>query len=216
MIDDNNDDNDDNDNDDNEEEEEGEDDSDDRKKKKKKKVFKLSLEDTEDFNAKLRKRGVVYISRIPPRMGPLKLKQLLSEYGVVTRLYLAEEDKAVRKRRMKGHKGGGKRYVEGWVEFEKNSVAKRVGNGLNNMPITNHKRNVHYGDLWNMKFLGKKFQWSHLTEKVAYERRVRDQKLRVEIMQAKRENAAYSSLVEAGQKLDHIEARRSKTQTQKQ
>lgn len=51
------------------------------------------------------------------------------------------------------------------------------------------------------------FKWSHLTEKVAYERRVREQKLRVEMMQARRENAAYSQLVETGQKIDKIEAR---------
>ena len=65
------------------------------------------------------------------------------------------------------------------------------------------------GDLWNLKYLHK-FKWSHLTEKVAYERRVREQKLRVEMMQARRENAAYVQMVEAGKKLDKIEARKRK------
>jgi len=65
------------------------------------------------------------------------------------------------------------------------------------------------GDIWNVKYL-RKFKWSHLTEKVAYERRVREQKLRIEMMSAKRENAAYASLVEAGKKLDRIEERRKK------
>ena len=55
-----------------------------------------------------------------------------------------------------------------------------------------------------------KFKWSHLTEKVAYERRVREQKLRVEMMQARRENAAYVQMVETGQKLDKIEERKRK------
>lgn len=55
-----------------------------------------------------------------------------------------------------------------------------------------------------------KFQWSHLTEKVAYERRVREQKLRVEMMQARRENAAYVQMVETGKKLDKIEERKRK------
>ena len=64
------------------------------------------------------------------------------------------------------------------------------------------------GDLWALKYLNK-FQWSHLTEKVAYERRVREQKLRVEMMQARRENASYVELVEAGKKLDRIEERRN-------
>lgn len=65
------------------------------------------------------------------------------------------------------------------------------------------------GDLWNLKYLHK-FKWSHLTEKVAYERRVREQKLRVEMMQARRENANYVELVETGKKLDKIEERKRK------
>jgi hypothetical protein len=65
------------------------------------------------------------------------------------------------------------------------------------------------GVLWNIKYL-KAFQWSHLTEKVAYERRVREQRLRVELMQARRENASYVEMVETGKKLDKIEERKRK------
>ena len=43
-------------------------------KPKKKKVRKLKLSATQDFNAKLQKRGIVYLSRVPPRMGPAKVK----------------------------------------------------------------------------------------------------------------------------------------------
>ena len=181
------------------------------KTKKAKKPHKLSLEDTEDFNAKLKKRGVVYLSRIPPRMGPSKLKKILSEFGNVTRVYLEEEDKAARKRRQRatGSKSGGKRYREGWIEYEDKKIAKRVSQSLNNTPITNHKRNVHFGDLWNLKYLSK-FQWAHLTEKVAFERRVREQKLRIEMVHARKENQAYSNLVEAGKVMDRIENRRKK------
>jgi len=68
---------------------------------------------------------------------------------------------------------------------------------------------LYVGDLWNLKYLHK-FKWSHLTEKVAYERRVREQKLRVEMMQARRENAAYAEMVETGKKLDKIEERKRK------
>jgi ESF2/ABP1 family protein len=55
-----------------------------------------------------------------------------------------------------------------------------------------------------------KFKWSHLTEKVAYERRVREQKLRIEMMHARRENANYVQMVETGKKLDRIEERKRK------
>ena len=67
----------------------------------------------------------------------------------------------------------------------------------------------HYCDLCNLKYL-LKFKRSHLTEKLAYERRVREQKLRVEMMQAKRENAAHAEMVEMSKQLDKIEERRRK------
>lgn len=88
-------------------------------------------------------------------MTPTKLKSLLSDFGEVTRLYLAEEDAAVRKRRRKMSGNGSKRYVEGWVEFASKKVAKHVAASLNTTPISNHKRNPHYGDLWMLKYLPK-------------------------------------------------------------
>lgn len=180
------------------------------KRTKMKKIHKLSLTETEDFNEKLKKRGVLYIARIPPRMTPTKVKALLSDFAEVTRVYLVEEDPTVRKRRRKEHgKSGGKRYVEGWVEMASKRKAKHIAQSLNTTPISNQKRNPHFGDLWNIKYLPK-FKWSHLTEKVAYERRVREQKLRVEMMQARRENAAYVQMVETGKKLDKIEERKRK------
>jgi len=178
---------------------------------KKKKVRKLKVSATEDFNAKLQKRGIVYISRVPPRMTPSKVKTLLSDFGTITRVYLVEEDKTKRKKRRKAGGSGGKRYTEGWVEFESKKRAKEAGEALNMSRITNHKGSPHYDDFWNIKFL-KGFKWSHLTEKVAYERRVREQKLRVEMMEVRRENASYIAQVEAGKKLDHIEERQRRRQ----
>lgn len=184
-------------------------DEEDKAPQKLRKVHKLSLEKTEDFNKKLRRRGVIYVARVPPRMTPTKLKSLLSQFGEVTRVYLVEEDKSVQKRRRKMTGNGSKRFTEGWVEFASKKVAAHVAASLNTTPISNHKRNVHYGDLWNLKYLHK-FKWSHLTEKVAYERRVREQKLRLETLQARKETAAYKQLVETGKKLDKIEERRRK------
>eukprot|EP00815_Leptocylindrus_aporus_P003107 CAMPEP_0116069732 /NCGR_PEP_ID=MMETSP0322-20121206/12499_1 /TAXON_ID=163516 /ORGANISM="Leptocylindrus danicus var. apora, Strain B651" /LENGTH=269 /DNA_ID=CAMNT_0003557225 /DNA_START=1 /DNA_END=810 /DNA_ORIENTATION=- len=179
-------------------------------RKRKRKPHKIDLNELQnDFNVKLSKRGVVYLARVPPRMGPTKVKLLLSQFGTVTRVYLVEEDRAARKRRRKaaGGNAGGKRYIEGWIEFEDKKVAKSVGNELNGTPISNRKRDVHCGELWSVKYL-RNFKWSHLTEKVAYERRVREQKLRVEMMHAKREHAAYAKLVEAGEIMDRIQHRR--------
>ena len=128
-------------------------------KKKKKKVRRLSLTEAENFGAKLRRRGILYVARLPPpRMNPAKIKSILSEFGTVTRVYLAEEDKTARTRRKRLGGGGGKRYTEGWVEFENKKVAKRVGEALNNTQISGQKKSVHYGDLWNVKYL-RKFRW---------------------------------------------------------
>lgn len=178
-------------------------------KPKERKVHKLSLKKTKDFNETLRKRGVLYVARIPPRMTPTKLKTLLSDFGEVTRVFCQEEDAAKRKRRRKLTGNAAKRYTEGWVEFAKKKVAKRCAAALHQQPISNHKRNPHYGDLWSFKYLPK-FQWSHLTEKVAYERRVREQKLRLETATARRETAQYKRLLETGKKLDKIAERKRK------
>jgi len=104
---------------------------------------------------------------------------------------------------------GGKRYMEGWVEFESKKVVKLVGESLNMTRVANQKGSIHYDDLWNMKYL-KGFKWSHLTKKVAYECRVREQKLCVEMMEVRRENSLYVAQVEVGKKLDHIKERRKK------
>jgi ESF2/ABP1 family protein len=178
-----------------------------KKKKGPSAVRRLKVSATQDFNARLERRGIVYLSRVPPRMGPAKVKTLLSDFGEVTRIYLVEEDKSSRKRRRKAGGSGSKRYHEGWVEFDSKKVAKRVGETLNATRVTNHKGSVNYDDMWNIKYL-RGFKWSHLTEKVAYERRVREQKLRVEMMEVRRENASYVGKVEAGRRLDHIEERR--------
>ena len=116
------------------------------KTKKKSSVFgDRFLAQTENFNVKLRKRGVVYVARVPPRMTPTKVKTLLSEFGEVTRVYLVQEDKTVQKRRKKQGGSGSKRFTEGWVEFAKKDIAKHVAASLNNTPITNYKRSSHYG-----------------------------------------------------------------------
>jgi len=139
-------------------------------------------------------------------MTPSKVKTLLSDWGEITRIYLVEEDKTHRKKRRKAGGSSGKRYTEGWIEFASKKIAKLVGSSLNMTPISHHKGNMHHDDVWSVKYL-KGFKWSHLTEKVAYERRVREQKLRVEMMEVKRENAAFVSQLEQGKKMDYIEER---------
>jgi len=85
-------------------------------------------------------------------MTPTKIKSLLSDFAEVTRVYLVEEDASVRKRRKKEFGGsGGKRYIEGWVEFASKRKAKHIAASLNSTPISNHKRNPHYGKINRVK-----------------------------------------------------------------
>lgn len=46
-----------------------------------------------------------------------------------------------------------KRFVEGWVEFKKKSLAKRIAASLNNTAVGGKRRNVARESLWTMKYL---------------------------------------------------------------
>ncbi|KAG7399492.1 Activator of basal transcription 1 [Phytophthora boehmeriae] len=168
----------------------------------------LSREKMEQFKQKAEKRGVVYIARVPPFMKPEKLRHLLGKYGELNRIYLVPEDKALHKKRVSA--GGNRRtkFTEGWIEFEDKKIAKRVAKMLNTTQIGGRKRDYYHDDMWNLKYL-KGFKWDHLTEKIAYENRIRDQKLRMEIAQAKKENEAYLERVDQSKQFEKMEARKA-------
>ena len=49
------------------------------------------LKEAEKYKESLEKRGVIYISRVPPFMKPNKARTMFEHYGEVTRLFLQEE-----------------------------------------------------------------------------------------------------------------------------
>jgi ESF2/ABP1 family protein len=59
--------------------------------KKTKKVKPLTPEELEKFQAARDKTGIVYLSKIPPFMKPVKLRHLLGAFGELGRVYLAPE-----------------------------------------------------------------------------------------------------------------------------
>ncbi|KAJ2424990.1 hypothetical protein GGF41_002591, partial [Coemansia sp. RSA 2531] len=79
-----------------------------------------------------RKSGVVYMSRVPPFMKPIKVRQMLQKYGDIGRIYLIEEDDQRRKRRVKGGGNRKRQFTEGWIEFTNKKYAKAVASMLNN------------------------------------------------------------------------------------
>ncbi|KAJ3065745.1 RNA-binding ATPase activator esf2 [Quaeritorhiza haematococci] len=169
----------------------------------------LTAESLAKFKDRVDKTGVIYLSRIPPFMKPLVLRRLLSRYGELGRIYLVPEDPKITARRKKYKGNKRQNYTEGWVEFMDKKVARAVATMLNAQKIGGKKRSYYHDDLWNMKYLPR-FRWGHLTEQMAYERAVRDQKLRAEMNQAKRENSFYLKNVEKAKMIAAIGEKRKK------
>eukprot|EP00940_MAST-03C_sp_MAST-3C-sp2_P000493 g493.t1 len=179
------------------------------KGKKKRKNKMLDRESLEAFRKKQKRRGVIYLATIPPYMKASKIRNIFSQFDTIHRVYLVPEDKSVYERRKKA--GGNKKpkFVEGWVEFDNKRIAKNVALALNNTRVGKKKHTFYYDDLWNIKYLSK-FKWTQLTEKLAYEKRVRQKRLETEISQAKRENAFYLKRVDEAKAIEHMEAKRKK------
>ncbi|KZV41297.1 hypothetical protein F511_40606 [Dorcoceras hygrometricum] len=159
------------------------------KKEKQKDKRKKSLMNEAE---KADRRGVCYLSRLPPHMNPSKLRQILSKFGEIQRIYLAPEDAAAQVRRKKSGGFRGQEFSEGWVEFTEKIIAKRVAKMLNCQQIGGKKRSSFYYDLWNIKYLSK-FKWDDLTEEIATKNATREQKLALELSAAKRERDFYLS-----------------------
>ncbi|KAJ8015875.1 hypothetical protein DPEC_G00001070 [Dallia pectoralis] len=152
--------------------------------------------------------GIVYIGHIPPRLRPKHMRNMLSLYGEIGRIFLQPEDRSVKRKKKKaGAKASS--FTEGWVEFRDKRVAKRVAASLHNTSMGSRKRSRFISDLWNIKYLHR-FQWCHLSERLAYEMTVLQQRLRTEISQAKRETNFYLANVEKSQNMDKLRKRREK------
>ncbi|KAG0299409.1 RNA-binding ATPase activator esf2 [Dissophora globulifera] len=176
--------------------------------KKANKVKPLTPEALEKFQAARDKTGIVYLSRVPPFMKPVKLRHLLGQFGELGRVYLAPEDAKVAARRKKY--GGNKKqnFTEGWVEFKDKSVAKQVAKSLNTTIIGGNKNSYYHDDMWNIKYLPK-FKWDHLTERIAYENSSRAQRLQAEINQAARENKYILNNIEKAKMIKGMEEKKA-------
>ncbi|XP_041800922.1 activator of basal transcription 1 [Chelmon rostratus] len=152
--------------------------------------------------------GIIYLGHIPPRLRPKHLRNLLSVFGEIGRIFLQPEDHQVRRRK----KQSGLRrcdFTEGWVEFRDKRVAKRVAASLNNTPMGTRKRQRFFSDLWSIKYLHR-FQWTHLSERLAYEQTVLQQRLRTEVSQAKRETNFYLNNVDKSAHLNNLRKKRQR------
>lgn len=73
------------------------------------------LRQAQKYRDNLDKRGVVYLSRIPPFMKPNKIRSILEPLGEITRLFLAEEPSESRMRRKQSGGNGSRQFKEGLV-----------------------------------------------------------------------------------------------------
>eukprot|EP00179_Madagascaria_erythrocladioides_P025707 CAMPEP_0198360428 /NCGR_PEP_ID=MMETSP1450-20131203/138377_1 /TAXON_ID=753684 ORGANISM="Madagascaria erythrocladiodes, Strain CCMP3234" /NCGR_SAMPLE_ID=MMETSP1450 /ASSEMBLY_ACC=CAM_ASM_001115 /LENGTH=79 /DNA_ID=CAMNT_0044067435 /DNA_START=19 /DNA_END=255 /DNA_ORIENTATION=+ len=71
-------------------------------KKRKRVVQPLTDEALEEFQKEQKRRGVVYLSRVPPFMMPGQLRSLLSKFGEVERVFLQPETEREKKKRVQG------------------------------------------------------------------------------------------------------------------
>ena len=154
------------------------------------------------------KRGVVYLGSIPPFMKPQKLRQLLTPYGDLDRMYLMPEDPEIRARRKKFKGNTGKNFVEGWVEFRDKKKAKACAAMLNGTQVGGRRRGAHFSDLWNMKYLPK-FKWDNLTEEIEYQKALREQRMQLELSVAKKERDFYLQKVQQAKQIEKMRERRA-------
>uniref|UniRef100_A0A1B6LK07 Activator of basal transcription 1 n=1 Tax=Graphocephala atropunctata TaxID=36148 RepID=A0A1B6LK07_9HEMI len=143
---------------------------------------------------KLLKKGIIYVSTLPPFMNVTKITEIMSQYGEVGRVFLQPA------KSKKPGKKPAKHFTEGWIEYLSKRVAKDVAANLNNTMIGGRKKSRYYDYIWNLKYLPR-FKWVHLNERLEYERAVLKQRLRTEIEQAKRESSHFAHTVELSERL---------------
>jgi ESF2/ABP1 family protein len=136
----------------------------------------------EELREKIRRSGVLYMSRVSIGMRIIDIRKLLDDYGI-QRCYFVPYKKKLQN-------VDGKRvqaYKEGWIEFEDKIYAKLAEYQLNGKPIGGNKKCIYRDELWNLKYLHK-FKWNDLVESMTLEKKIQEKELKIEIAQSKREN----------------------------
>ena len=108
------------------------------------------------------------MSRVPPHMKPLRLRQMLEGQAKLGRIYMAPKTSAAGTSKKKvGGKAAerGKEYGEAWIEFEDKKLGRAVAELLNGQAMGGKHRSKYHDDLWTLKYLPK-FKWDHLTEEI--------------------------------------------------
>lgn len=137
------------------------------------------------------KSGIVYLSRLPPRIEITALRQLLSATGSVGRIWFRPH-------------ASSQNFRDGWVEYKRRKDAKKTVELLNATPMRGKRRKGRWSeDLWSMKYL-KGFQWSDLSREVFGVQREKDLRVREEVMVGRREKGWVEERAGLKRKLDKV------------
>jgi ESF2/ABP1 family protein len=148
------------------------------------------IEEAKEFREKQRRKGIIYLPSVPPYMNPNTIKKLLGKFDI-ERVYFRPEPDHKRKIRKKNGGNSKQKFVEGWVEFSDKKEARRVAQALNGQLIGGKKRhNIYRDDTWLMRYLPK-FKWEDLKERFTYDRKAREERLKMNLSQAKREQTFF-------------------------
>eukprot|EP01097_Dermamoeba_algensis_P000779 TRINITY_DN1278_c0_g1_i4.p1 TRINITY_DN1278_c0_g1~~TRINITY_DN1278_c0_g1_i4.p1 ORF type:complete len:243 (+),score=75.18 TRINITY_DN1278_c0_g1_i4:79-807(+) len=177
------------------------------------KVLKpVSAKKLKAFQEKQEKKGVVYLSRIPPFVPPSLIRERLSAFGEVTRVYLVPESEEKRKKKNKSRKK--RSYEEGWVEFADKKVAKKAAEALHLSPFGGKRHRWYNEELWNIKYL-KNFIWSMIHEEKVSKNIIQKNRLRAELSQVQKENNLFLRAVDRS-KFKEKQSKKRKQQDQEE
>ncbi|KAL7068341.1 hypothetical protein ACR3K2_11960 [Cryptosporidium serpentis] len=149
--------------------------------------------------------GVIYISRIPPGMQPHHIREYMSQFGEIDRIFMYPEDKSIYEKRVKMSGSRQMRYIDGWIEFKDKQIAKSVAISLNNTNIGGKKRHNRWrDDIWCLRYLPK-FKWHNLIEHHRYKKAVRKVKLQARLSQVQKENNFYIEQVDKAKRKEKLQ-----------
>lgn len=153
-----------------------------------------------DFREKIKKSGVCYLSYIPEGLNVGLLRSKMQKYGV-SRIYLIPDKKITSKKQT---------YKEGWVEYKSKLYAKLCEYELNGEAIGGKKRhNELREEIWSIKYLHK-FKWHHLMEKLNFNKKLREQRMKTEIAQARRETNFILEKFEQSKNINRLKNKRAR------
>jgi len=153
-----------------------------------------------EFPEKKKKPGIIYLSSVPEGMSVGAMVSYFAQFGQVGRTYLVPVTTGGGFQTSQKNVHKCTRFSEGWIEFMSKKIAKRVAEQINCTQVGGkNKRAKRHSILWNIKYLPR-FKWHHLSERLKYEKAAKEQQMRVEVSQVKKEAEHFEASVRRAKK----------------